>query len=281
MAYFFPNPATLLPATCSLARRAGALVMSVYYSNFPVLVKADKTPLTAADQLSECLITEELQLLTPDIPIVAEEAVKTFSSQTRVLHAFSAHDVFWLVDPLDGTSEFVQHGQEFTVNIALIANRCPVLGVVYVPAADKLYAAAGLNLVLASKSSDRSSIEEITRNHKSDGIRVIASKGEKNTPKNFYRLKSFLRNYVVQSVSYVSSSLKLCLLAAGEVDIYPRFSQSMEWDTAAGHAILKAAGGCIRIFNGEEELYYGKHGYYNPWFIAYSPYSYHLTRKVI
>lgn len=257
----YVSPTALLAPVCDLARRAGAVVMSIYYTDFSVATKSDRTPVTIADQTAEKLIIEGLRQLTPGIPVVAEEAV----SAGQYTNAKSQDGLFWLVDPLDGTKEFVQRRTEFTVNIALISDGHPALGVVYAPVSDQLYAATSPNIVLFEKCG--SEYPTKADSLQSNGIIVVVSKSYMNG--DHTALERFLKNYQVQSVIYISSSLKLCLLATGQADLYPRFNRSMEWDTAAGHAVLNATGGYIRVLGGEE-LHYGKFGYYNPHFIAYS-----------
>ncbi len=252
----FLSPAVLLPAVCLLARQAGEAILSVYHSSFSVETKTDGSPVTEADQIAERLIIDGLQRLVCDIPVVAEESI--IGEQIPDLSG----GLFWLVDPLDGTEAFIQRNGEFTVNIALIQNKRSVLGVVYAPVYNHLYYATENNAASAERGREISLIKTriVSRNH----LVIVASRTHDDSP----LLEAFLHRHKARSAIRLSSSLKLCLVAAGKADFYPRFSRTMEWDTAAGHAILKAAGGYVCTTSGEE-LRYGKPGFQNPHFIAY------------
>ncbi len=245
----------LLPAIRALARQAGEVVMAIYHSAFTVAIKPDESPVTLADQAAERLIVEGLRRLAPDIPVVAEEDMAA-GNQPDI-----AAGVFWLVDPLDGTKAFIRRNGEFTINIALIENGQPTLGVVYAPALERLYAAAGPGTAMVEQSGTKRPL--CVRPPPAGGMVVVASHMHGNPA----LLEAFLQTRQVQAVIHASSALKLCLVAAGEADLYPRFGRTMEWDTAAGHAILEAAGGCVCTTN-SEALRYGKPGFDNPHFIA-------------
>ena len=249
------SPAGLLPNICLLARQAGDLLLSFYRSSFPVLTKTDGSPVTEADQMAEQLILAGLQRLVPDVPVVAEESISV--GQIPDISAGS----FWLVDPLDGTEAFIRHNGEFTVNIALIHKKRSVLGVIYAPVYNHLYSALDYGIATIEKNSTIIPIKTHARSTKNTVI--VASR----TYEDPNLLEAFLRSHKAPSVTRMSSALKLCLVAAGQADFYPRFSKTMEWDTAAGHAILKAAGGDVCTTSGEE-LHYGKPGFWNPHFIA-------------
>ena len=240
-----------------LAREAGALIMDVYATDFAVLGKADASPVTEADERAEHCIVVGLQAQTPDIPIVAEEAASRGESP-------AAAGRFWLVDPLDGTREFVSRNGEFTVNIALIEQGEPVLGVVYQPVADRLYAGAvgqGAWVQDGSASADRRTIA--CRQAPAEGVVLACSRSHGDEA----ALQVWLGGRPVVRRMSVGSSLKFGLLASGQADLYPRLGRTMEWDTAAGHAVLRAAGGEVTDLAGVP-LAYGKAGFENPHFVA-------------
>ncbi len=246
---------SLLAALTPLIHEAGALVMRIYATDFQVEIKGDESPVTLADQCAEKVIFEGLQRIAPGIPVVGEEAA-------------SAGDIpdvsnrFWLVDPIDGTKEFVNRNGEFTVNIALIDHGLPVLGLVLAPALDTLYAgAAGLG-AWVEVSGQRRAIG--VRSVPSDGLTVVGSRHHADAA----AVDAFLAGRRVAAHRAVGSSLKLCLLAEGLADVYPRFGRTMEWDTAAGDAVLRAAGGAVRTLDGAL-LAYGKDGFENPDFAAW------------
>lgn len=238
-----------------LARRAGAAILDIYRGEFTVATKADASPVTAADRAAEDVILAGLAHLTPGIPVVAEESVA----------AGHMPDIgggrFWLVDPLDGTREFVRRNGEFTVNIALIEGGRPVLGVVYAPVPDRLYAAVGPHEAVAEVEGVEKPIR--ARSPGPDGLVVLASRSHGDDA----ALAAYLDGMKVAAEIKAGSSLKFCVVAAGEADLYPRFGPTMEWDTAAGHAVLTAAGGSVRTLDGAE-LTYGKAGLANPHFVA-------------
>ncbi len=241
-------------AIVDIARAAGEVIMAIYATDFAVRGKSDASPVTEADERAEALIVQRLRALTPDIPIVAEEAVA--AGQVPVVG-----QRFWLVDPLDGTKEFASRNGEFTVNIALVVGGVPVLGVVLAPAIGRLFAgAAGLGAV-AEQDGARRSIR--CRSVPAEGLTVVSSRSHGDAA----ALDAFLAGRRVAASVNAGSSLKLCLVAAGEADLYPRFGRTMEWDIAAGHAVLLAAGGRVTTPQGAP-LRYGKPGFENPHFVA-------------
>ena len=247
----------LLEALVPIVRAAGAAVMEVYRSDFAAREKADGSPLTEADARAETLITSALLELRPDIPVVAEEAA------AGSLQAAPGRR-FWLVDPLDGTREFIHRNGEFTVNVALIEDGEPVLGVILAPALGRLFlGAAGVGAFL-EEAGQRRRIH--CRRPPAAGLTVVASRSHGDAA----ALDAFLAGRKVTALTNAGSSLKLCLIAAGEADLYPRLGRTMEWDTAAGHAVLAAAGGSVRTLAGEP-LHYGKTGLENPHFVASGP----------
>lgn len=237
-----------------LARQAGAAIMEIYAEDFAVSAKADESPVTAADQKAEAIILQGLHALTPGFPIVAEEEV----AAGRVPEI---GQTFWLVDPLDGTKEFITRNGEFTVNIALIEKNQPILGCVFAPAINRLFLGGKALGAWLEDTQGRRQIE--ARKPPATGLTVVASRSH-NDPA---MLAQFLDGKQIERVLNAGSSLKLCLLAAGEADLYPRLGRTMEWDIAAGHAVLLAAGGCIQTLAGEP-LGYGKAGFANPHFVA-------------
>lgn len=252
------TPSALLEDVMTITREAGALIMEIYQSDFEVRGKQDASPVTEADEKAERLILERLKVLQPQTPIVSEEAAAAG-------YVPEMGQRFWLVDPLDGTKEFINRNGEFTVNIALIENGSPVLGVVFAPALDRMYAGArGLGAWL-EVGGKRQVIE--CRAIPSDGMDVVASRSHGDAE----ALDQFLNGRLVRSLKSAGSSLKICLVAAGEADLYPRLGRTMEWDIAAGHAVLVAAGGQIHALNGEV-LQYGKQDLSNPHFYACSQY---------
>lgn len=250
------NRTNLLHSVEAICRQAGAAILEVYDSDFEVRGKADASPVTAADERAEAIITPALQALTPGIPVVAEEAVSG-----GVMPDISS-GLFWLVDPLDGTKEFISKNGEFTVNIALIERGVPVLGVVFAPALGRLYAGGdGLGAWLEDAEGRR---PICCRPVPTEGWSVVASRSHGDAA----QLDTFLAGRKVAALVSAGSSLKLCLVAAGHADLYPRLGRTMEWDIAAGDAVLRAAGGLVRHVGSDEPLCYGKPGLDNPHFYA-------------
>ncbi len=239
-----------------LALEAGALILRVYDApDFEVRTKADASPVTEADLAADAHISAGLRAAFPDIPVVTEEDAAT--------HDLDA-PVFFIVDPLDGTKEFVNRRGDFTVNIALVEHGRPTRGVVYAPAKDRLFATrADGTAVEATGAGDRPI--HVSRPDP-DALVVVASKSHRDQATDDY-----IALYPVADFRSAGSSLKFCLLAAGEADLYPRLGRTMEWDTAAGHAILAGAGGRVERLDRGEDLAYGKPGFENPFFVAYAP----------
>jgi 3'(2'), 5'-bisphosphate nucleotidase len=251
----------LLEAMVAAALQAGRAIDEIYRRGFEVTHKADATPVTDADRAAEAIILEHLQRAARDVPIVAEEEVAAGRAPTVGVE-------FFLVDPLDGTKEFVQRRGDFTVNVALVRCGSPVLGVVYAPANSQLFAGnvpagTAFRSEQAPTADTRASRVPIrVRPAPQAGLTVVASRSHA-TPET----DTYLSHYTVAERVAVGSSLKFCLLAAGFADLYPRLGPTMEWDTAAGHAVLAAAGGRV-LAPGGASLRYGKAGFRNPSFIA-------------
>ncbi len=246
-----------------LSLHAGAAIMDVYNKpDFDVQAKSDDSPVTEADLAADKIICKGLAEAFPDIRIVTEEQADTH---------IDTGGVFFLVDPLDGTKEFVHRRGDFTVNIALVENGVPTRGVVYAPAKDRLF----------YTDADGRSVEE-TGPHSVDAVGalkpmsvsapneealvVVASKSHRDQATDDY-----INTYKVSDFRSAGSSLKFCLVAAGEADLYPRLGRTMEWDTAAGHAVLIGAGGKVVRIDDHTDLGYGKPGLDNPFFVAYAP----------
>tara|TARA_R100001143_G_scaffold2443_1_gene5229 strand:- start:2756 stop:4120 length:1365 start_codon:yes stop_codon:yes gene_type:complete len=253
----------LLEDLIAVARRAGDVIMDIYATDFAVEEKRDDSPVTAADERAEAVITAALRQMTPDIPIVAEEAMAAGKQ-------VSPGRQFWLVDPLDGTKEFVSRNGEFTVNIALISDGVPVLGVVYAPVTDTVFAGSEDDGAYIVDAGAKRAIS--VRNIPDAGAVVLTSRSHGD----YEVLHKRLEGQTIADWRLVGSSLKICLIAAGEGDLYPRLGRTMEWDTAAGHAVLRAAGGRLMVLEGAvvdtlqagRELGYGKPGFENPNFLA-------------
>jgi 3'(2'), 5'-bisphosphate nucleotidase len=257
------EPSVQLRALARLALAAGAEILDVYARDIAVSVKEDLSPVTEADELAEKAILAGLAQLDPKIPVIAEEAAAAGKCPP-------AAQRFYLVDPLDGTKEFISRNGEFTVNIALIENAAPVAGVVYAPALRRLYAGeAGLGAFEAAAEPDQavSSLawSPITSREKPKSLTVVASRSHRDAETD-----AFLKTQNVKELISAGSSLKFCLLACGKADLYPRFGRTMEWDIAAGHAVLAAAGGRVETADGQSMTYgKAKRGYDNPAFIAW------------
>jgi 3'(2'), 5'-bisphosphate nucleotidase len=242
---------------------AGERILDIYRSeDFEVRAKGDDSPVTEADEAADALISDRLSAAFPDIPLVTEEQAHS--------HALSA-STFLIVDPLDGTKEFIQRRGDFTVNIALVENGRPILGVVYAPARGRLF----------YTRPDGTSVEENgpfdpeapgaatpirVREPDNAALHVVASKSHRDAATDAY-----ISKYEVADLKSAGSSLKFCLVATGEADLYPRLGRTMEWDTAAGDAVLRGAGGAVVRFEDHAAFDYGKPRYANGFFIAYAP----------
>ena len=241
------------------ARRAGAHIMNVYAGHVDVMHKADASPVTIADQQAEEIILRDLAALRPSYPVVAEEHVAAHGAPH-----FDGDD-FWLVDALDGTKEFIKKGQEFTVNIAFVQNRLPVLGIVFAPATDELF----VGVVGAKSAQSRAEVwrggvkQPMSCRVRPRDVKVAGSK----THEMSENMKAFLAERGLTDRVKVSSSLKFGMVAEGRIDLYPRFSPTSEWDTAAGHALVRAAGGRVHDQTGAE-LLYKKPNFLNGRFLA-------------
>jgi 3'(2'), 5'-bisphosphate nucleotidase len=247
--------AHLLPELTRIAEEAGIETLR-FYGAPEAVWKADGSPVTAADHAAEKVILPALRALTPDIPVISEEEAAAGVSPEVT------GSRFWLVDPLDGTKEFIKQNGEFTVNIALIDHGVPVLGVVHVPVTGETYAAAGPGTATLSVKGEARAIA--VRQPPAEGITVVASRSHGSGEE----LDQFLDGLTVADRRSAGSSVKLCLVARGEADLYPRLGTTMEWDIAAGHAVLSGAGGRIETVDGQP-FRYGKPEFRNPHFVAW------------
>jgi len=248
----------LLEQVGDIAKRAGQEIMKVYETDFAVEQKADSSPVTEADKRAEDLILRSISMgITDKYPIIGEEA---FASGDAPAIGDSP---FWLVDPLDGTKEFVSRNGEFTVNIAIIDAGRPVLGVIHTPVSNRTYWGAATGVFTQTGDDDERMIS--CRQAPPEGMLALVSRSHRGPD-----IDGFLSHYNIASETSAGSSFKFCLIAEGKADIYPRLGRTMEWDTAAGHAILNFAGGSITDLDGNP-LVYGKPGFENPHFIAQGP----------
>ncbi len=249
-----PRHAALAADLHRLALAAGETIMAYYADGVTTRRKADASPVTDADEAAERIILAGLARLDPETPVVAEESV----AAGRVPEV--AGRAFWLVDPLDGTKEFIGRNGEFTVNIARIEDGRPVLGVVYAPAIGVSYLAHDGR---AFRIRDGGAPESIhARPAPAAGLVAVVSRSHRSPETD-----AFLADFAIAEERSAGSSLKFCLVAAGEADLYPRLGRTMEWDTAAGHAVVAAAGGSVRRLDGSD-LVYGKPGFENPHFVV-------------
>ena len=247
----------LAEALIAVALRAGDAIMRVYESPFAVEHKDDDSPLTQADLQSQRLIIAALKELTPDIPVLAEESATAPWAERR------AWPELWVVDPLDGTREFVKRNGEFTVNIALVSAHEPVLGVVAAPAHGWLYwGATGIGAFSQHRGAARRAIHTSAPQRP---LRVLGSRSHASP-----QTAAYLERIGDHSLSGIGSSLKFCLLAEGKADLYPRFGPTSEWDTAAGQALLEAAGGHVTRFDGHRLRYNCRESILNGDFVAFN-----------
>lgn len=244
----------LLALAADLTECAGAAILAVRARGFDVVRKADFSPVTEADHAAEAIIVAGLRAAAPEIPVVAEE-------EMAAGHTPEKSTEFWLVDPLDGTREFTAGRDEFTVNIALVRDHRPVLGVVGVPATGEIF--LGIVGRGAAKRHHGASIPITARKPPPEGLTVLASRSHGDAT----ALDAFLKGRKVEKLANYGSSLKFCRMAEGLADLYPRHGRTMEWDTAAAHAVLEAAGGGVFTMDGKP-LRYGKPGWDNPHFYA-------------
>lgn len=251
--------AAMTETLCRLAREAGAAILEIYRKgDIAVELKGDQSPLTAADLAADAIICAGLEAAYPGTTVVTEERAAS--------HAGNPGHTYFLVDPLDGTKEFIHRRDEFTVNIALIENGRPVAGVVHAPALGRLFRTDEGGGAAQETDGAVAATPLVAGLGDPAALRVVASKSHRDADTDAY-----IARYPVGSFKSAGSSLKFCLIAAGEADLYPRLGPTMEWDTAAGHAVLAAAGGGVVCLDGKTRLLYGKAERRNPAFVAFAP----------
>ena len=246
----------------NLALQAGDKIMEIYSKgNVAIETKSDSSPVTNADKAADTIIYQGLKEAFPDVDLVTEEKLESHYLKT---------DTFILVDPLDGTKEFINKTGEFTVNIAYIQNGSPTHGVVYAPAIERLFSTdhnkkSYESVKLSTKTGQMVNKPLRVSAPNANALTVVASKSHINL-----ETKDYIARYSISNCKNAGSSLKFCLIASGEADFYPRLGRTMEWDTAAGHAILVGAGGYVTNLLTKKPLYYGKPSFENPFFVAHS-----------
>lgn len=247
----------------TLSLEAGDRIMEIYgQGDFDVKTKSDDSPVTAADEAADAIISAGLREAFPDLMLVTEEQAATHAAQGNT---------FLIVDPLDGTKEFIHRRGDFTVNIALVEDGKPTRGVVYAPARSRMFfTRPDGTSVEETGGFDKERIGEtrvlLVSDADNSALMVVASKSHRDQATDDY-----INKYNVKDMTSAGSSLKFCLIATGEADIYPRLGRTMEWDTAAGHAVLLGAGGDVVRFDDHTPLAYGKADFANPFFIAHAP----------
>jgi 3'(2'), 5'-bisphosphate nucleotidase len=246
----------LISSTVEIAKEAGMVITEIYNSDFDYQLKEDLSPITAADNLSHNIITERLKTLTPQTPILSEEncniPYKIRSQWTQ----------YWLVDPLDGTKEFISKNGEFTVNIALIENNTPIFGVIDIPITNETYWGSKVDGSFCSDANNDIKQINVSEDNQNP-IRLVASRSHPSE-----MLNDLLEKIIDYEIIEVGSSIKFCLIASGQADCYPRFGPTSEWDTAAGEAIVSYASGCVVTARGNSMNYNVKEDYLNPNFIV-------------
>jgi len=249
-----------LPAIVTLSRQAGDAIMDFYrQGETQTWTKKDDSPLTAADLASHEVIVAGLAKITPDIPVLSEESTGITWQQRQ------QWSTYWLVDPLDGTKEFIKQNGEFTVNIALIENNQPTLAVVYAPALDKMYyASTELGCFFSEKEQAPQRL--MLNNDIELPIKVVGSRSHPSP-----QMSDFVEQFEHAEIVPTGSSLKFCLVAQGLADVYPRLGPTMEWDTGAGQCIAQCAGATVSLFTGEALDYNNKESLLNPLFIVAHP----------
>ncbi len=257
------NYEDLMPVIRKLALQAGQKIMEIYDADdFDVKVKSDESPVTVADEAADALISDGLRAAFPDMLLVTEEQAESHSVKG---------DTFLIVDPLDGTKEFINRRGDFTVNIALVENGTPTRGVVYAPAKGRMFfTQPDGTTVEESGAFELHAVGPVSPLNVSkpdnSALMIVASKSHR-----YQATEDYINKYSVKDSKRAGSSLKFCLVATGEADLYPRVGRTMEWDTAAGHAVLVGAGGQVVRFDDHTPLAYGKEGFANPFFIAFAP----------
>ncbi len=259
------NPAALCNMVKRIATEAGEITLKYFdgLEDMQVSIKSDDSPVTIADREVEGFIQTSLEQITPDIPMIGEEGV----ALGKAPKISKDQEYFWLVDPIDGTKEFISGGEDFTVNIGLIKNGVPVLGVIYAPAKGELYSGHGPGTARRYIEETKTDKEISVRPPPKMGLTVMASKSHGDTTKR----DKFLESFKIEKIIKRGSTMKAAAIASGKADIYARFGPTGQWDTAAADAVLRAAGGSITDLNGKA-LFYGAAdpSWLNPDFVACS-----------
>jgi len=243
-------------STTEIAKDAGLAIVQIYNSDFDYALKKDSSPITKADNISHKIITERLKILTPKIPIISEENCDIpYSIRSR-------WKKYWLVDPLDGTKEFINKNGEFTVNIALIENNTPIFGVIHIPVTNETYWGSKVSGSFYSNANNDVTQIRVSKKNNSP-IRLVASRSHPSE-----MLNDLLEKIIEFEILNVGSSIKFCHIASGQAECYPRFGPTSEWDTAAGEAIVSFAGGNVVTVTGKSMNYNAKEDYLNPNFIV-------------
>jgi len=254
-----PSDEKLLAPLLDIARAAGQEIMRVYATEFTVEMKEDKSPVTDADYAAHKLIVADLKRITPDLPVLSEESADIPFAERR------RWDSYWLVDPLDGTKEFISKNGDFTVNIALIQNGTPIVGVVHVPVTGmSYYGSVGVGAFKRDQDGQASAIK-VRKLIEGKPVKVVASRSHRGELLDGYLAKLGPHETVSRG-----SSLKFCMVAEGSADVYPRLGPTSEWDTGAGHAVVLAAGGQVIGMDGAPLIYNAKESLLNSHFIAYA-----------
>lgn len=247
-------------AVCGIARQAGQAILDIYHGTIDVTYKADHSPLTLADQASHQVITYALHQLTPNIPVISEESTADEQATRTIL------PVYWLIDPLDGTKEFIKRNGEFTVNIALIVDGMSVFGVVGVPVRDLWYWGGAGYGAFRQEKTEKPEVIRCQRHVAGDPWRVVGSRSHASNQE----VTAYLAARGEYTLTSIGSSLKFCMIAEGNADLYPRMGPTCEWDTAAAQAVLEGAGGSVCDLQTGKTLRYSKNDILNPFFVASS-----------
>lgn len=255
----------LSDAICRIAQEAGERIMAIYQQDFGVETKADNSPLTQADSAAHTSIQQGLQGLQPKLPILSEEGAETAFDERR------DWENFWLVDPLDGTKEFINKNDEFTVNIALIQDQRPILGVVHLPALGTTYLGVKGKGAFRITGDDRQPI--YARTLQDGPLTVVCSRSHRDAS-----IDALLSRLPEHETTSVGSSLKFCSVAEGKADLYPRFGQTSEWDTAAAQCVVETAGGRVVDLDGNPLTYNNGESLLNPSFIVYGDPSHNWSQ---
>ena len=248
----------------NISVEAGKIILDFYNKNVDITFKTDESPLTQADLASNKFITDSIKKMSLNIPILSEEEFVEWDIRKK-------WKKYWLIDPLDGTKEFIKKNGEFTVNIALIENNRPIIGVIYAPVSNELYFSkknfGSYKILTNKKLNTLDNAKKISiKTEKTNQVKIIGSRSHSNPLLQKWVSKNFNQFEILQK----GSSLKFCLIAEGSADIYPRFGPTSEWDIAAGHIILEEAGGRLKSIDNEEILYNEKEDILNPNFFAYN-----------